>query len=446
MGNQSSNETQKVNHFSKKLQKKFQLAEDEILIDSFLCALINKILIQGELYLTPSKMIFHSPFNSRTLFGETVIIMEYHNINYIDKTHGVFGLQNSIYIETQSEEFTFTSFLFRDQAYNVMNQSWSNFIDSITHPLKSRDSVLKSSTPRKAPKVFSDDFATAVGDAPSYESQEKSPAELLALRRRKVLDSMPNLSSYRTTGYKASIENTDIHQFFSVILSDENVSYKGKNYSCWWQLFGERTGAPEPSVIAQWEPRPPQNFRSTKQLMNYEAPFCKRMVKGKKPLKGGGWFTPSFIEFEETQKLYVLDQKEIVVTSEVRFLTKFPFSDTFEYLNCYLIKENDDNEVSIEYRYSMNFIKYCLFQGTIERQTQEEQTNNGIALRKIMAEFKSDNKFKVPPKEDLSEKCRSDSWEEAQAKLVEQTKEAPVTPQEVIASLAPAPVELVAAK
>jgi hypothetical protein len=447
MGNHpSTQENHQVKHFSKRLQKKFHLAEDEILVDSFLCALISKILVQGELYITPSKLIFHSPFNGRTLFGETILIMEHPNIAYIEKTHGVFGLQNSIYIETHTEEYTFTSFLFRDQAYNILNNTWTNYLDSIAHTLKFKDSIIKSATPRKAPQSFIEDegFSDAAGGPQSFiGDHEKSPAELLGRRRRKVLESMPKLESFKVSGYKLTINDTDTQQFFNVVLSDNTMSHNGKEYSCWWQLLADRTGAPEPVSISQWEPRPPKNLRSTKSLMNYEAPFSKRLIKGKKPLKGGGWFTPAFIEYEEEQKLYVLDQKEIVVISEVRFLSKFPFSDTFEYLNCFLIKENDQNEVTLEYRYTMNFVKYCFFQGMIERQTQEEQVNNGNSIGKLLNEFKAESKFTVPPKELLPLDSRSDSWEEARNEALEKTKEAPPqTPQENLAALAPTTVEV----
>jgi hypothetical protein len=438
MGNQASQETT-VKHFSKRLQKKFQLSEDEILVDSFLCALINTILIQGELYITPSKLIFHSPFNNRTLFGETLKVIEYQNITYVEKTHGVFGLQNSIYIETSNEEYTFTSFLFRDQAYNSVNQTWVNYLDSIAHTLKFKDSIIKSTTPRKTPKSFietegfSDSLSQHRGDEPDHV--EKLPAELLALRRRKVLESIPLLSQYRTLGYKSTMTNTDIHQFYNVVLSDIAITQDGKEYNCWWQLFTQRAGAPEALTITDWEPKPPQSFRETKSIIDFAASFSKRTITGKKPLKGGGWFTPKYIEYEETQRLHVLDQKELVVISEVKFLSKFPFSESFEYINCYIIREDDQNEVTIEYRYSLNFIKYCLFQGTIEKQTQEEQVTNGVTMSDILKDLKAQGRFDIP-----EESGRKDSWENAQIKAEERTKD---DNNDNFASLAPVPLGVV---
>jgi len=449
MGNKSSQE-KSVKHFSKRLQNKFQVSPDEIFVESFLCALISKILIQGELYITPSKLIFHSPFNNRTLFGETVHIVEYQNITYVEKTHGVFGLQNSIYIETSTEEFTFTSFLFRDQAYNVINQSWVNYLDSIAHTLKFKDSILKSPTPRKNPRslmqtiTFSEmsEEGDANGNytyADNEDIREKSPAELLAIRRRKVLDGLPGLGSFRTLAYKNGVKNIDMHQFFNVILSDNPVKLKGKEYPCWWHIFALRTGAPEAVTVTKWEPKPPEGFRQVKHLLNYEAPFCKRVIRGKKPLKGGGWFTPKYIEFEDTQKLYILDQKEIVLVSDVKFLSSFPFSDSFEYLNCYIFHENDQNEVTLEYRYSMNFIKYCFFQGMIERQTAEEQAQNGVTVEAIMREMRDEGYFNV----EVEQEVPSDSWTAANTKLDDKPTATPKSLEENFASFSPAPVTLV---
>ena len=54
--------------------EKVNFKENEQLVKSFACALAEKIVLQGRIYITTERICFHSSFNSSNLFfGGTFI-------------------------------------------------------------------------------------------------------------------------------------------------------------------------------------------------------------------------------------------------------------------------------------------------------------------------------------------------------------------------------------
>jgi len=98
-----------------------ELEEGEKKIDSFNCALKDKILLQGKLNITNKKIEFTSLFNPVTLFGKTVIIIPFKDIIEIEKKYNL-GLDNSINIKTEKISYLFTNFLSRDRCYNLLQK------------------------------------------------------------------------------------------------------------------------------------------------------------------------------------------------------------------------------------------------------------------------------------------------------------------------------------
>lgn len=98
------------------------LMESEKCVKTYSCAMSLKILIQGRLYVTNKRICFHSYFNDKTIFGkETKIVIPYSNIARFEKKSNIFVFPNSISIITKEDKEIFiTSFVFRDQAYEVM--------------------------------------------------------------------------------------------------------------------------------------------------------------------------------------------------------------------------------------------------------------------------------------------------------------------------------------
>ena len=119
--------------FNKTLSSKktIQNEEGETIIDSFSCAYKDKILLQGKLILTNKKIVFESLFNPNTLFGKggTKLIIPLEKIKKVSKKSNLKIFQNSIEIETDKGVLFFTSFLFRNQCYNLIMEQLKNVIN-----------------------------------------------------------------------------------------------------------------------------------------------------------------------------------------------------------------------------------------------------------------------------------------------------------------------------
>ena len=100
-------------------KKEKDLEEGEIKLDSFNCALRDKILLQGFLYITTNKIEFKSLFNSETLFGKTTIKIPLKDIIDIEKKYYL-ALDNSIEVKTKEVSYLFINFLSRDKCFNLL--------------------------------------------------------------------------------------------------------------------------------------------------------------------------------------------------------------------------------------------------------------------------------------------------------------------------------------
>ena len=123
----SDNDQHSINYKPKPklLTKKFNISEP--LIDSFSCALHWNILLQGRLYITKSYLCFYSSFNNSTIFGKnTKVVIPFFDVINIQTEYNALVFNNSICIRTSDAEFFFTSFLFRDKAYTLINQLCEN--------------------------------------------------------------------------------------------------------------------------------------------------------------------------------------------------------------------------------------------------------------------------------------------------------------------------------
>jgi len=96
-------------------QQLFHLPPDEILVDEFSCALQQKILLQGKLYISQNFACFYS-----NIFGsETIKILPASDITGVQLAKILF-IPNSIKIFTTYESYFFASFLHRDDAYRLL--------------------------------------------------------------------------------------------------------------------------------------------------------------------------------------------------------------------------------------------------------------------------------------------------------------------------------------
>ncbi len=128
------------------LYKKFGVADP--LIESYTCAVSWKILLHGRMYLTKSKLCFHSLFNNSTLFGgETKIVIPLEDVVHIEKKKNALIFNNSISVKTKTNEIFFTSFVYRDRAFEQLEKCLKEVFSGQDEEFKSIISELKNSRP-----------------------------------------------------------------------------------------------------------------------------------------------------------------------------------------------------------------------------------------------------------------------------------------------------------
>ncbi|XP_042038314.1 protein VASCULAR ASSOCIATED DEATH 1, chloroplastic-like [Salvia splendens] len=98
----------------------FRLPPDEVLIQDFNCALQENFLLQGHMYLFGHYICFYS-----NLFGfETRKIIPFTEITSIRRANAVAVFPTAIEIIAGGKKYFFTSLLFRDEAYKLINEGW----------------------------------------------------------------------------------------------------------------------------------------------------------------------------------------------------------------------------------------------------------------------------------------------------------------------------------
>ncbi|KRX05731.1 hypothetical protein PPERSA_09871 [Pseudocohnilembus persalinus] len=105
------------------LDKRITWEEREILKGMFVCSLYNKILLQGRIYITTKRLIFHSYFNPNNFFfKETLLVIPKQHIQNLEKRMDAMKLDNAISIQTVNGNLFFTTFIQRDRAYEMIQQ------------------------------------------------------------------------------------------------------------------------------------------------------------------------------------------------------------------------------------------------------------------------------------------------------------------------------------
>ncbi|XP_057808329.1 protein VASCULAR ASSOCIATED DEATH 1, chloroplastic [Salvia miltiorrhiza] len=98
----------------------FRLPSDEVLIQDFNCALQENFLLQGHMYLFGHYICFYS-----NLFGfETKKVIPFNEITSLRRAKAVAVFPTAIEIIAGGKKYFFTSFLFRDEAYKLINEGW----------------------------------------------------------------------------------------------------------------------------------------------------------------------------------------------------------------------------------------------------------------------------------------------------------------------------------
>jgi len=134
----------------KDLIKKFgSYIDGEILLDKYTCSYQNKMLLSGRMHVSTKRVLFRSPFNSKTLFGKgTKIILNHEDITWIEKRcfNDMKMFPNSILLRvsgSETKEYFFTSMLknSRKQSYELIKSMLTN----LTPPTEGSTVLVESS-------------------------------------------------------------------------------------------------------------------------------------------------------------------------------------------------------------------------------------------------------------------------------------------------------------
>ncbi|KAK3540583.1 hypothetical protein QTP70_034340 [Hemibagrus guttatus] len=154
------------------------ISENELLKQSYTCALQKDILYQGRLFVSDNWICFHSK-----VFGkDTKIAIPVISVSVIKKTKTAILVPNALIIATAHERYVFVSFLSRDTTYKVLMSVCSHLDDKClgNSPIHSADGNYTVS-PSTLPMNFSADLSDLDGPVDQrrqeigYSSSSDSP-------------------------------------------------------------------------------------------------------------------------------------------------------------------------------------------------------------------------------------------------------------------------------
>lgn len=139
-----------------------EISKDELLRQSYTCALQKDILYQGKMYVSDNWICFHSK-----VFGkDTKIAIPALSVTLIKKTKTAILVPNALVVATTTERHVFVSFLSRDTTYKVL-RSVCFHLDGMStgsSPVpSSAENSFRSERPPSLPLDFSGNFSDLDG-------------------------------------------------------------------------------------------------------------------------------------------------------------------------------------------------------------------------------------------------------------------------------------------
>uniref|UniRef100_A0A8D0HEP6 GRAM domain containing 2B n=1 Tax=Sphenodon punctatus TaxID=8508 RepID=A0A8D0HEP6_SPHPU len=137
-------------HFHKLFR---EIPVEELLKQSFTCALQKEILYQGKLFISENWICFHSK-----VFGKDIkICIPVRSVTLIKKTKTALLLPNALVVATVTDRYIFVSFLSRDTAYKLL-KSVCGHLDDVSVGNSPNPSSPENSFRADHPTTLSFDF------------------------------------------------------------------------------------------------------------------------------------------------------------------------------------------------------------------------------------------------------------------------------------------------
>jgi hypothetical protein len=314
------------------IEKKFGIPSTHV-VESFTCALGQKLPLHGRMYVTTSHLCFHSYFNSTTLFGrETKLAIPFAEVLKVEKRTNAMIFDNSLTISTINSEFFFTNFAYRDQAFATIEP-------------------LLALSDDKAPQ--SHEIAIRLG----VDSTGKTLSKLLReVKPPHGRGAKPMADRYFQVALLSQpLElRTSIQRVFQLIFSDEGSKF----WLSYLALRGD-TGC----IISAWDPVPPDYYQGVEgdrwiSSSCRTASFC-HPIKERLPMM------PKTCTVFENHMAFWLSKTHFVVEAHIR-IEGVTLGDTFITHMRWNAQQREE-VVVIDVDYGMEFVKSTMFASKIER-------------------------------------------------------------------------------
>ncbi|XP_037341458.2 GRAM domain-containing protein 2B-like isoform X3 [Pungitius pungitius] len=139
-----------------------EVRREELLKQSYTCALQRDILYQGKMFVSDNWICFHSKVFGR----DTKISIPAASVTFIKKTKTALLVPNALVIETISDQHVFVSFLSRNNTYKLLNSICIHLdVDKTCSSsfISSCENSFRGKCPTSLPLDFSADFSRLGG-------------------------------------------------------------------------------------------------------------------------------------------------------------------------------------------------------------------------------------------------------------------------------------------
>lgn len=150
------NQLSKTNAQYHKLFK--EVSKDELLRQSYTCALQRDILYQGKMFVSDNWVCFHSKVFGR----DTKIAIPVMSVTFLKKTKTALLVPNALVIEAANEQHVFVSFLSRNTAFKLLKSICNHLeVDKVCSSpvISSCENSFRVSCPSSLPLDFSGDLS-----------------------------------------------------------------------------------------------------------------------------------------------------------------------------------------------------------------------------------------------------------------------------------------------
>jgi len=305
------------------------------------------------------------------------------------KKKNTFGLENMIEVPTNKEVFKFTSYVFRDQALEIIEQTLTAI-----HPGHARAYKDKRSFSSSLGDVLDLDIQEEDnqhnGRAEAKMKKKKQREREFQKRNKTIIEHMIPLNKYEQLAFKFDYE-IDYNIFVQVILGQESLNFKDKNYSCFWNLYETRTGSYNIEVT-DWNKDLPCNVASKKSLLPFKTPL-ERTCKGSRDLTISFPGVPKTITYNQKQTAYFISETLTALHLDVTLAQKIPYGDAFKTRTCFIIKNLGNNGVSIEFKYYFEWFYSTMMKKMLIKGATDEIMSSKPTFEKLIAELKEEGIF-----------------------------------------------------